>query len=459
MAPNCSTGPRKFLGGFLGVLERNCSTAIFIGSLTWLVFIAGAAAGFWKREAITSYLDMLPAVYEDLLGNPLRLPAQHSLRPGFTRYSDHKFSGYLLLAAYFLEEQRPGFKLLNLSNGQVTKTWYPDYQNLTDEYGQELKGSIEAINRFQPRHPLLMPDGGIVFIHDNHGPLVKIDSCSQIEWWVNDEFHHSLESDLEGNLIVAGVPDQPSPLPGLEHDHAVVVVDSHGVIKEKTAISEILVNNGLVGLLYTIIKFETKDVIHLNDVTVAKESIGIWETGDWLLSLRNLNLILIYRPANKKVTFFKVGPWINQHDVNFLRSGDVSVFGNDIILGPRQKGSAFDSDTFFRRSAGAVNEPLLPKDHNSIYIIDPRTMRVQTAFENLMQEVNMRTETQGRATITEGGQIVVEETNFGRIFGFGERGIVWSYYNSDGRYIGNLNWSRYISETEIAKIDLSGPCP
>ena len=41
---------------------------------------------------------------------------------------------------------------------------------------------------------------------------------------------------------------------------------------------------------------------------------------DLVISLRNLSTILVYRPSTK-IKWLKTGPWINNHDAQYLGDG------------------------------------------------------------------------------------------------------------------------------------------
>ena len=47
-------------------------------------------------------------------------------------------------------------------------------------------------------------DGSIIF-HNEGGALFKMDICSNIEWSIDEPFHHSTEQGPDGNLWVPSV--------------------------------------------------------------------------------------------------------------------------------------------------------------------------------------------------------------------------------------------------------------
>lgn len=56
----------------------------------------------------------------------------------------------------------------------------------------------------------------------------------------------------------------------------------------------------------------------------------MFEAGDLALSLRHRNMILVVDPDTGKVKWWQVGPWIPQHDPEFIAGGRMLVFNNNI---------------------------------------------------------------------------------------------------------------------------------
>ena len=113
---------------------------------------------------------------------------------------------YLLLSKYDGDTERSVVELVDLRSFEVKKSWRPDIDQinkLVDTSLTEFKNLERDQNsqRYLIKHPFLTEDGGLIF----HGasPLVKIDKNSQLVWQnQEDEFHHSIEQDHEGNFWV-----------------------------------------------------------------------------------------------------------------------------------------------------------------------------------------------------------------------------------------------------------------
>ena len=66
----------------------------------------------------------------------------------------------------------------------------------------------------------------------------------------------------------------------------------------------------------------------------------LFEAGDLVVSLYQLNLVFVFDPETKKVKWSRITPLVHQHDPDFIGDGLISVFNNNadgtpegIILG------------------------------------------------------------------------------------------------------------------------------
>jgi hypothetical protein len=406
---------------------------IFIGSAAGLVLLLGIALGFHFESKIDGALEKATAVYEDLFTNPRTVPDKSGIQPGFKTYGELKDSGYLLLPAFFVDTQRAEVRLIELATGKVVKSWIPD----PDEIRARSKYRwIEPATRFIPLHPYLMEDGGLTFI--DTGPLVRIDSCSRIQWILDRAFHHSLEKDLEGNFLIPVQTRKPTTrqLPVQYQNDAVATVSRDGKYLGEKSVTDMLIENGYYGLFT--ITYPAHDPLHLNDIEVAHTSTNFWERGDLLLSVRQLNTVFIYRPSTGKIVWLRTGPWTKQHDPDFHPDGTVSVFGNDMI--------------------GLGKRPELIYGHSNLYVVDLATANVGLPYLDVMKAAKIGTPTQGRHRLLDNSDAFIEDSDYGRLYRASADGLLWSFNNSDGTTAGMLNWSRYLTKAEVEGVDLSASC-
>lgn len=346
--------------------------------------------------------------------------------------------GYLLLSGLDPSTRRSGVKLIRVSDGKVIARWLPDwnavYRRITDKKFKE-KGSV--LNAFT-FHPLLLPDGDIVF--NTSIAMVRMAPCSpQPVWVLDDLIHHSNELDDEGTIWTGGISSQGFPENDLLRDRirddAILRVSQDGRVLERHSLAKILRANGLEPLLLgTNGEALQVDPIHLNQVRMAPRDTPYWKRGDLLLSLRHLSLVMIYRPSTQKVVWQQLGPWMNQHDADFVDDHRISVFDNNVYSGAPEE------------------QPFIAKDDiNRVFVYDFATGKATQPFAELLAKARPTTMFEGRARILPDGGLFLEETNHGRILRFTHDRLLWSFVNDyDAKRIGVLAWSRYLTPEEAA---------
>ena len=139
-----------------------------------------------------------------------------------------------------------------------------------------------------------------------------------------------------GSFIVPGVGWNSDIQPDVFRDDEVVRISVVGQVMERHSVARIMLDGGYNGLFF-IGDPAYKDPIHLNDIEVAFTTTANWQRGDWLLSARNLNTVLIYRPSTQEIIWLQTGPWLKQHDPDFLDDGRGRVRKRRIRLDERKE--------------------------------------------------------------------------------------------------------------------------
>ena len=344
--------------------------------------------------------------------------------------------GYLLLSAYDSSKGQSTVKLIRISDEQVLHEWSPDVVEL--EESQHTESEFFNLADMRPTdyrmiHPLLLDDGSIVFKY--RGPLFRVNACSEIEWGIDGVFHHSIEPGSDGNFWVSTVIE-PGSYDKVKfvgyRDDAIAKVSPDGTVLFTKSVSKMLEENGYRGLLFGAGPYDN-DAIHLNDIQPALSTTPYWNKGDLLLSLRDRSAVLLYRPSTNKIIWLKTGPWLNQHDVDFIRQSEISIYGNDVMRTP--VGSA------------------LVGTHNNIYIVDLADGNISTPYAEALQKLDVRTLSQGEQEILENGDIYIEETDYARILRLSPKESVWEYtVRVDDQTLSMVNWSRYLTKNQVKDI-------
>lgn len=348
------------------------------------------------------------------------------------KLSDPNFkdTGYLLISRYSKKDRQVVVELFSIANNEVLHRWVPP---LTDIFKASKVENIGAntVKEYRAQHPLLLKDGGLVFT-SGEGPMVRINACGDLVWVNDRHFHHSIELDHNGNIVVPIVMEpqvSAAVLPIRDDGFAIVSLD--GKIKAEYSFTDILLKNGYRALIYGVGKFE-KDRIHLNEAQPILNDFNGGKIGDVALSSRHLSTVLLFEPQTGNIRWLKTGPWLGQHDVNQLHDGRYSILGNDII---RKE----DNSQVF------VEEGM-----SNIYVFDPIDDSVILPYSKVMADNKIATGSSGRLKILANGDAYIEESDKSRLLRISENKVRWEYVNSiSPDTVGAVHWSRYISEKDI----------
>tara|TARA_Y100001978_G_scaffold120541_1_gene107437 strand:- start:1129 stop:2484 length:1356 start_codon:yes stop_codon:yes gene_type:complete len=357
---------------------------------------------------------------------------------------------YILLSRYDGDLREGIVELVDLRSFKVLHTWNPDidqFNKSIDKFDEFKYLNIDNNNsRFLLRHPILLKDGNLIF--QNNSPLLKIDSCSNLIFKItHDNFHHSIEGDIEGNIWVPSHM-YPQFLPVEKvgrniwqkqgyYDDAIVQLSPDGEILFEKSVSQIFIDNGLEYLLFGIGVQDVflKNPIHLNDIQPVNFDGDFWKKGDVFLSLRHQSMVLLYRPLTNKIIWKGTGPFFHQHDVDILNNHKISIFNNN-------------SKNFV---GGDVVD-----GNNEVIIYDFKTNEYSTYLKKSLTKFDVRTITEGRSQIIKNGDLFVEESNYGRTLYFNSDGSLrWTHVNraKDGK-IYAVSWSRILyDENDLQLID------
>jgi hypothetical protein len=159
------------------------------------------------------------------------------------------------------------------------------------------------------------------------------------------------------------------------------------------------------------IELDKLDLTHLNDVKeLWPEMAGHFPqfaAGDLMVSLRNLGLIMVLDPATKKVKWYRIGPWMDQHDPDFLPSGKISVFSNNNDL--TEDGSRLGGSTIIE--------------------VDPVSGASRARYGGVPNQ-RMYTRVRGNHQPLENGNVLIVESRGGRVIEVNPMGeIVWKFVN------------------------------
>ena len=407
--------------------------AVGFGVLVRQELVGSIKVGWISKSALT--LAEIPKNFKKIIyGDDLIVENRFPNLNGFDGTPKDEAS-YLLLSRYDGYLNEGIVELVDLTNFEVKHTWNPDIDAFNDlvEQVDEFKylGRDVTNKRSILLHPKLTTDGDLLF--GGGSPLRKINSCSDLVFQnTHDLFHHSIETDIDGN-IWAPSHMYPQSLPielvggdsiqrDAYYDNAIVKLSPDGRILFEKSVSQILIDNDMSFLLFSIGNDVDTDPIHLNDIQPVNFDGEFWKKGDVFLSIRNLSMVFLYRPSSNQIIWKGTGPFLHQHDVDILDDHRISVFNN--------------------RSINKVGSPRnFVVGHNEVTIYDFQTDEYSSYLRDSMVENDVRTVSEGRSQILPNGDLLIEESNYGRTL----------YFNSDG----SLNWT-HVNRAENGKVYLVG---
>lgn len=278
---------------------------------------------------------------------------------------------------------------------------------------------------------LALPDGSVVFNFD-YGGLVKLDRCGDIVWTLAHPTHHSVERAEGGGFWVPGrrfhsdearsafLPFRPP----FSEDRILRVSES-GEILTDISIPQLFYDNDLEAVLTsTGHSFDGRhewdeELVHVNKIEELTSDIAKdfpqFAAGDLALSFRTLNLVMVIEPDSGTVKWWRIGPWIRQHDPAFRAGGTIVVFNNNTYR------TVFD--------AGLTDNETLDARNSNIIEIDPATDEHEVVYGSAPDE-QFRTVIRGKAKVTPRGGLLVTEFEAGRIFEVDAEGsLIWEYIN------------------------------
>ena len=418
--------------------------AIGFGVLVRQELVGSTKAGWVSKTALT--LAETPIIVKRMLGGPsgdLSLKDRFPSLDGFNGTPNSEES-YLLLSRYDGDLKEGVVELVDLTNFKILHTWNPDIDAFNDlvEQVDEFKylNRDDNNSRHILRHPKLMRDGGLLSVLD-YAPIRKIDACSNLIFQIShNQFHHSIETDIDGNIWVP-THIYPQSLPnkkvgrdlhgedGGYWDDGVSKLSPDGEILFERSVSQIFIDNGLEYLLFGHGNSYEKDPIHLNDIQPVNIDGEYWKKGDVFLSLRSQSMVLLYRPSTNKIIWKGVGPFFRQHDVDILDNTRISIFNNNF------------------KTFASGNEV---DGSNEVIIFNFATGKYSRYLEDSLINYEVQTIIQGRSEIMPNNDLFIEDTESSRRLYFNADGSLrWTHVNRamDGN-IYRIGWSRILYTQE-----------
>lgn len=334
----------------------------------------------------------------------------------------------LSLVTQVAEEQQLEVKLLDMNQRPVHRwliDWFAIWPDAEHVPAKRMPRSRPGTH---VHGTVLMEDGDLVFNFEHLG-LVRLDPAGEVVWRLPYQTHHSVHLHDDGNLWVCGQKAHPKRDPRFLNrvppfsEYTVLEVSPDGDLLSEWSVADLLTRNGLPGLLYlgnlnnqAVHLRPGQDALHLNDVEPFPNTFeeGFFTRGDVLVSLRNVNTVFVFNRDTGKIKFITTGPFVRQHDPDFVDGNRFSVFDNNHIA-PESHG------------------------HQSrIVMVSAPEHTTEVVFEGNREELPFYTDIMGKHQWLPNGNLLITESMRGRAFEIDRDGeLVWQYVNAlDDRTIG-----------------------
>ena len=388
------------------------------------------------------------SIYGDVI-SPINEKVYKNLEVFYYELTSHSFpENLILISRHDGDLGRSIVEIRDLKTFEVIHSYLPDIKeiyNKIDFSKDEFKylKRDNGLNRFFMWHPSITDEGELIF--QSRSPLVKIDFDSNVIW-VNDEdvYHHSTNLDDKGNIYVPSYHRPYSKIVsnyvGLNDttdkynfsDDAINIIDDNGKTIFSKSVSEILIEHGYSNRIFSQ-QSHKNDPIHLNDIQPVLKETKYFKKGDLFLSLRNLSMVILYRPSTNKIIKIIEGNFYHQHDVDIIDESRISIYNNNVFLNYKNKKKV---------------------DNNEIVIYDFASNSFSKKFEKTFKDYKINTKTHGLVDFLDDGSAIIEDRNNGRIYYLNSQGkVVWIFINLNSKkQIYDLWWARVINLKKSKKI-------
>jgi len=408
---------RKFL--LKNINQNSCSRILFIYSLCFLSFAFGYlsyADSWFPHRIIVKAITFVQEIENPKLDG-------HNLEIDYTKavptYDQKSAYNGLSLVSSRIENRNIAASVINM-DGDLIHRWDIDWFDLWPK--------ATHISKSDPTYPkskpgthihgaVLLENGDLIFNFEYLG-MVRLDICGNVIWRLPYRTHHSIYQDEDGHLWVPSRIVHDEPLPDLPYHKAPVIeptvlkVSLDGKVLKEISVFELLQKNDLQGLLnFSSLGNEERsisgDTLHLNDVETFPKKFdeGVFRSGDIMISLRNINTILIFKEEDLQVTHVSTGTFVRQHDPDFIDGNTISVYDN-YNIGPENYG------------------------HQSRILIKSFADDQETEYFSGNADKPFYSSILGKHQWLPNGNLLITESKQGRAFEIDHQGnIIWEYIN------------------------------
>jgi hypothetical protein len=321
---------------------------------------------------------------------------------------------------FFSSAWGPKLDLIDLK-GNIVHEWTIDWQKIWAD-PKDWKFSDPPLHSIISR-AFLQPDGSVIALFSGEGSIMgnygmaKVDKDSKLIWKYNDFANHDISIMPDGRILVLVGEIRETPHPAVSFlkppfiEPYLVTLSPDGREISRLSVFDMFANSPAKKFLWQMAKEMNPqpangDIFHPNTITRVTDEAAArnpaFERGQYLLSIRNFNMLAVVDLDLGKITWASYGPWHRQHSPEFIADGSLVMFDNMGNLG---------------------NAPGLSRVLN----VDPVTRKILWEYDGTDKDP-VFSSVNGGVDPLPNGNVLVTETETGRLFEV-TRGkeIVWDY--------------------------------
>lgn len=347
------------------------------------------------------FMYTFPDLFSQSLEEVKTLPKTFVPTPEAFKSVNKLDSDFIVLTTYSDTSDSRSIAMLNLKNDSIHYKW--TVENPFMEHDRIL-------------NPLVLQDKSLVYSFDGVSGLIRIDSRTN-RIWKQDSIipHHSMNLDHNGDIWICSF-EPASYANGLYwlngrsvffKDNFITKLDAEtGRILFHKSVTKILTENNLSQ--YLLKSAVIMDPLHINDVEPAFKSTPYYQEGDLFISVRNPSFIMHYRPSTNTVIHMIEGPFISQHDVDFLNDSSLVIFNNNCYTVWSKESKPPPQDSSRLEIAGEF--------YSNIVAYDLGSGRLSIVGDSVFRANKIFTFTEGLMEFVDPQTYLVEEQNTGLIW-------------------------------------------